>query len=133
MRMKVLVEIKTPQGSAYSTSKRIAGHILPWGVKHKTWVSDTDDIIYWEVEGSVSKCLKVNRNVAYYDRIMKSALESKAVQWKMKSMSAEDSEMLRLMLLEQTKVRIVKMTEQDEVDSSNRSWWDRVKDKLNII
>ena len=131
--MIVLVEIKTPKGEALKTSKRINGFMIPTRVKMKSWVNDDDDTIYWEVTGSVRDCLKVNRNVAYYDNIMRGALRTSMVKGQMRKMSPEDNEALEDMLLNQTRLTIIKQEQQNELDEFNFTWWDRVKQKFRLL
>ena len=131
--MRVLVEIRTPAGEASQTSRKLNNMIIPSRVKFKSWVSDADDIIYWEVEGSIRDVLKVNRNVAYFDNIMRGALRTSLVKGQMKKMSEADNIALEDMLLNQTKLTIIKQDQQNELDEYKETWWDRVKQRFHLI
>lgn len=129
--MELLIEIKTPKGQATKVAYKLTKALLPRRLKYKTWTNKNDDTIYWEIEGQPKDCLKVNKNVATYDTIMRGALSSKMVQAQAKkSLSIEDQEQLKDMLLNQTKVKVIKVSEKEKKEIDGRTWWQKIKDQF---
>ena len=131
--MEVLVEIKTPKGEALNVSNRLKNHLLPHRVKYITYTNADNNIIYWEINGSVRDILKVNKNVAAYEVIMKGAFETKMVQKQVaRNLSKEDQEALREMLIDKTKLTIIKQSAQEE-ESDGLTFWDKIKLKFTKV
>jgi len=129
--MEVLVEIKTPDGEALNVSRRLSGHLLPRRVKYTTYTNAANNIIYWEITGQVRDILKINKNVAAYETIMRGALDTSMVKKQIgKSLSVEDQNALREMLIDQTKLTIVRQSTIESDVSTGLSWWERTKLKL---
>ena len=126
--MKVKVQIKTPKGQASKTEYQLRPFLIGRKKKHTVFVNKEDDTIVWEIEGSVRDILKVNKNVACYDLIMKNALNSKVVRKALRQrLSTEAETELKSMLLDQTTVEIIKEASAQELVEHNLTWWQRVQ------
>ena len=129
--MKVLVKITTPPGEALRTSKRLNSMLMPRRVKYISWTNDADDQVFWEIEGQPRDILKVNKNVAYYDSIMRNVFETKTLQRQVHKLSEEDQKTLKEMLINQTTLEVIKVSKIEEKEVNEKlTWWDKVKEKF---
>ena len=127
--MKVKIRIKTVQGYATSTQKKLQPFIIgsKW-IKHEVYCNKKDDTIIWIVEGQTKHVMKVTRNVYMYDANMNKILKSKAIR-KVSKISEEDKKNLDDMLKQQTKITVVKHND-DIYDVDDRNLWERIKAKF---
>lgn len=131
--MKVKAIIKTPKGQAKKTEGRIQNFIL--GLKKfksfKSYVNADDSEILWEIEDSPRTIIKISRNMALFDSIMSGVLNSRIVQKTLrKRLDGEDEQTLKDMLLKQTKLEVIKEATAEEIVDSNKSFWEKLKEKF---
>lgn len=132
--MQVVIEIKTPKGSATKTEKRIRPFIMPLGSKHKTWTSPEDDTIYWEVEDDLKKVMKIQRNIAMFDMVIKNIFQHKVMkQYGIPKLSKEDQDELKKMLENHTSVTIIKRANLMRQEPDGQTWWQKIKEKFKTI
>lgn len=137
--MELLIKIKTPKGQA----KKVQ-HNLTWiiGVrkgKYTTWVNDEDNEVYWEIKDDIRRAHKIMKNVSKYDVLVEAILGNmqkvkKAYQKIVKKQpDKKEEEELRDLLMNHTKIEIVKSLTKEELDEYNKTWWQRMKEKLKKI
>lgn len=99
-----------------------------------TYISPEDDELVWDVECSIRDMLRIQKNVVRFDMFMQGALDNKLMKKTMrKKLSKEDEKTLSEMLLNQTSIKVVSQATQEEIDESNKTWWDKVKEKFNKV
>lgn len=116
--MKLHIRIKTPDGMASGVVswKRFTALRIMLGVRKDkrqkiiTNKKQGDNQIDWFIEDSVKRCLKISKNVNMFETIMTGALSHKWLKKAMKKgkMSKEDQAQLKDMLVDMTRVEIVK-------------------------
>ena len=128
--MKTKIIIKTPQGNALGTQKKIKPLIIGFKkVKIDTYVNKEDDEMVWDVEGSVRDIININRNVARFDSLIKNIFNNRMVKKKTaKHLTEEDQEKLKDMLLNQTSCEVIKEATAQELVEADKTWWQRMKE-----
>lgn len=132
--MIIRVLINTPDGAASNVEKRfrkwIIGKVAK--IKNDVWVNKENNQVMWEVEADVKTCLKINRNVLLYDRLICSVFENKASAKALKMMadSTEDFEKLKEMLKEHTSIEVIKEATAQEIveQQTKKTWIQKIKD-----
>lgn len=126
--------IRTPIGQATKTNGRIKKFLVGNKsdiVRHDTYVSPGDDEIVWEIEAPPKRIIKITKNVAKFDAIMRGILENKLLKRTMrKKLSSSDESQLISMLSAQTSVQIVKEATAQEIVEDNTTWWKKIKKKF---
>lgn len=128
--MELKIKIKTAKGSAKITSERIKALIIGGKkVKHDIYVNKADNMIVWNVEGSVRDCLSINRNVNMFDKTMKGILNSKVVRMAARK-DFDDKQMKEFndLIKNETSVEIVKKATAEELVEANKTWWQKIKE-----
>lgn len=126
------IKIKTPKGQARKTAKKLKWFLLGSGVKHKAYYNKEDNEIYWEIEAPVKKILNINRNVFYFDQMMRGVLDHKLVKRAFREkLTPDQEEELRSMLLNQTQLEIIKEATAQEIIEHNKSFWQRIKETFS--
>jgi hypothetical protein len=120
--MRVRIEIKTPQGQAIATARKIKPFILGMRkVENKIWANKDDTKIIWVVDGDPRMCVGIQRNVAVFGKMAEMILSNKTVQG-LAHLSQEDKDKLQDMFKNQTKVKIIKTFEQMPNTDDKLEW-----------
>ena len=130
--MKTKIRIKTAQGQAAGTNRKIKPFIIGFKkVKLDTYVNKKDDTIVWDIEGSYRDVMKIWKNVNTFASIIRGVLDSKMMKKTMrKKLSPEDEEILKKMLTEQTSIKVIKQAEVEEMDEFGKSWFQRIRESF---
>ena len=137
--MKIKCIIKTPAGQAKKTQGTlqnvIFGKLWRRYDKFESFVNEDDSECAWEMETkNVSDYVRITRNLASYEVMVRKILESKRVKKEAaKNFSAEDMARLKEMLQSQTSIEVIKEATAAELDEYNKSWWQRTKEKMKKI
>jgi hypothetical protein len=137
--MKIKAIIKTPKGQATKAQATlqnvIFGKLWRRYDKFESFVNEDDSECAWEIETkNVSDYVRITRNLASYEVIVRKILESKRVKKEAaKNFSAEDMARLKEMLQSQTSIEVIKEATAAELDEYNKSWWQRTKEKMKKI
>ena len=123
--MKARIIIKTPKGQASGTEEKLRAFILPGKVNHQVMVNDDDDTIIWEAEGTVKQIMRINKNVAMFDVMIKGIMDNKLVK---KACEPGQYDQLKEMLANNTRIEIIKEASAEEWVESNKTWWDKIKE-----
>jgi len=105
--MRIKIRVRTPKGQAAKTEKRLRKFILGMKKADKTWAEEDDSAFYWEYEGNIRKCKKIERNVAKFDMVMQMLLSNRFVKGAARKLSKDDQKQLKDMLIDQTSVEVV--------------------------
>ena len=130
--MELKVSIRTPSGQASGTEKKLRPFVIGRSLGKRTvldtYTSPNDDEIIWVVETDIRNALKIQRNVAMFDKFIKGTMDNKLVKKLLnKELSKKDSKELENMLVNHTSVEVIKKATQEEKDEHQTSWWERVK------
>lgn len=130
--MQIKVLIKTPKGNAKATEKKIRPFLVKSKEIHETRVNKADNQIVWTIDCTVKRALKIQKNVAYFDTIMKGVMNNKTLKKAVRSkLSDQDEKELNNMLSEQTSVKIIKQADAEELAEINKpGLWERIKGSL---
>ena len=132
--MKIKIRIRTPKGQARKAEKRLRPWLLGLKSRHATYVNEEDNELYWEVEDNVRKCLKIQRNVNLYEQVVKTVLDNKAVKKTLRGKLSDEQEAdLKDMLMNQTKVDVLKEASAKEIVDFDKTFWERVKERFNKV
>lgn len=126
--MIITIKVKTPKGEAKKTEKKLKGFIIGINkVKSETWTNEEDSEFYWKIEGGIKQIMNINRNLAFFDRLIKMIFENKLMK-KMTGVkiSKEEIEQLREMLVNQTSVEVIKESTLQEKDEHQQTFWQKV-------
>lgn len=128
--MELKIRITTPRGRAKSAEKKLRPFLL--GHKPKElYTNEDDNEILWVIEGSVKKCFKIQRNVLLYEKLMAKMLDNRVMKKVIKKHIDNDGQKeLNKMLLEQTKIEVLKSASQEEWKDYETPWWERLKQKF---
>lgn len=133
--MKLKIQIKTPKGRATSTEKKLRPFLL--GISRKdvksceTYVSEEDNTIIWDIEATIKKCLKIQKNVSRFDFLITGILENKRMKKRIRSKLTEEQETeLKDMLVNHTSCEVIKEATLQEMVEENKTWWEKVKEKF---
>jgi hypothetical protein len=108
----VRIEIRTPAGQALATAKQIKPFIIGFRkTENKVYANKADDTIIWIVDGEIRDIMKIERNIALFDKTVSMILGNRLVQGLAK-LSPQQRLELRNMLENQTKVKLVKNADQ---------------------
>ena len=132
--MQTKIIIRTPKGQAKAMQKRLKPFLLGRSSPYNVMVNDDDNEIIWEVDAGVKDTLRINRNVAFFDRLLSGAFHNKTVQKKIKKhLSIEDQAELNDMLFHHTTVEVVREATAGEIVESNKTWWQRIKEGFKPV
>lgn len=110
--MRIRIEIKTPQGQAKATSRKLKPYVLGFRkTQNQVWANKSDDCIIWIVDGEVRDCLAITKNLALYDKLVGTLLSNKLVR-RVARLTDEQKVELDKMLHEQTKIRLIQSAEE---------------------
>ena len=113
MELKIL--IKTPDGYAQSTEKRLRPFlIVNKGKLHKIMTNKKDNKILWIVDAKPRQYKKIIRNVSTYKIMVTSILKNKTVQ-KVAKLSEQDKKDLDSMLDDNTEIDVVLNKDYDNI------------------
>jgi hypothetical protein len=130
--MKIKLEIRTPIGQAKKSAARLRPFIIGLHkVNIDQYVSQDDGTIYWEIDGSIRDILKIQRNATMFGTMMSTLLTNKVVHGAMGRLSKDDAKQLNDMLLNQTKVTVIREATAQEIVEENKTFWQRVKDTFS--
>jgi predicted DNA-binding antitoxin AbrB/MazE fold protein len=134
--MKVKIEIKTPEGQAEGTLKKLKPFLIGFNkVKSESYINNNNSIMYLECEGRPKEILKITKNcytyTAFIDQIFKQKIMGKGIMDL--ADSKDDIKELEKMLKEGTKVKIIKEASAEELVEGNKSWWDNIKQKFKKV
>jgi len=137
--MKIKAIIKTPKGQATKAQATlqnvIFGKLWRRYDKFESFVNDEDSEVAWEIEThNVKDYIRISRNLAMYDVMIKRILESKKVKKiAAKEFSQEDMARLKEMLQNQTSIEVIKEATAAEISEGNKTWWQKLKEKMRVI
>jgi len=127
--------IRTPKGHAEKNEKRIRSVII--GTRKKrikiinNFVNKENSQFIWEIEAPVRDCLRIQKNISRFDVVMKGVFSSKILKRTMRKkmgMTEDQESELDILFGDQTRVDVIKAATAEELDESNKSWWDRMKE-----
>jgi hypothetical protein len=129
--MEIKIKIRTPQGHAVQIEKKLQPFVLGFLKRpDEIYVNKAEDELIWVVRGSVKQILKISKNVARYDSYVKGIMGHKLL----KNMLDEDSKKeLDDMLLNQTKIDIIKEASAQEIVEANKTYWQMIKETFTMI
>lgn len=135
--METKIQIKTPKGKAKTMEKYLRPVILGANVfkrfrkqHHDIYVNDDDDTIVWDIEAPIRRILKIQKNVSYFDVLVKTAMTHKKVK---KHLNPDQHDELEDLLKNHTKIEIIKNATAEELVELNKTWWQRVKETFTNI
>lgn len=129
--MQIKLEIRTPIGQARKTAARLKPFIIGMRkVTVKQYVSKQDNIIYWELDGHIRDILKIQHNASMFGTMVATLLTNKMVRGAMGNLSRKDEKELKDMLLNQTKLTIIKEATAQEL-IENKTMWQRIKESFD--
>lgn len=130
--MEIKIQINTPKGYA----KKIEHQLRPWLIgsnkPKEMFVNKDDDTLYWVVETTIKRCLKIQRNVTMFETMMKGILNNPKVK-KMAKLTEEQRKELDDMIFNHTKITIVKRATAEEIVESNKTFWQTIKEKFKKV
>lgn len=130
--MKAKIIIKTPTGQAVKAESNLRKLLIGQNKfdKTQTYVNEEENQIAWEVEGDARNVMKLLTNVNKFDVMMSQLLNSKFIRKAaMSRYSKAEIEALDDMLLNQTKIEIIKEATAAELVEVNKTFWQRIKDQ----
>lgn len=124
--MKIKVKITTPKGSAKKVSRKLKPFILGRLQKFVTYTNKVDDTVYFEVEDTPKRIIKIQKNVARFDYVIQAIMKSQKIR-KIAKLNAVDISELDDMLLKHTTCTILKEATAEEIQKDDMTFWERVK------
>jgi len=114
--MKIRIEIKTPDGLARGVIEgkgmrlKMLRRMLGINLKHDNIeINKENNLILWHVDSDIRTCMKINRNVFMYDRIVSGVFSNKMMKKAIKRhMNKDQQKEIKNMLSEMTKITVVK-------------------------
>lgn len=130
--MKIKFILTTPTGQAKKTSDRLKLFLLK-GKKIESYTNEEDNQVIWIFEGNSRQCFDLQKKVIDFQSLMLLVLKNPVVNGIVnKNISQEDKKELYKMLLEGTKIQILKQETIKEMVEDEKSFWRKIKDKLGI-
>ena len=112
IKMDITVKVTTPKGHAAKTAPRLRSWLLGMGRLKATLKLDeeNDSWFQWHIKNiDINRGLRIQRNVARYEILIKGIMNNRGFKKAArKAVGDEGMEELDMMLLEHTKVEIVK-------------------------
>lgn len=103
-----VIRIRTPRGQATKTQKQLRPFIMG-RTAHTVEINKEDNEITWTFTTSLRRSMKITKNVARFDYIMKGVLGNKKMKKYVKNkMGADSLSELEDMLLNQTSIEVVR-------------------------
>jgi len=127
--MEVKIQIKTPKGYATKIEKQLRPWLIGFNKPKEIYVNKANSKLYWVMDSSVRRCMKIQRNVTMYESMINRIMGSKKVR-KMAKLNEEQTKELDNMLLNQTEIKIIKKATADEIVENNKTFWQNVKEKF---
>jgi hypothetical protein len=135
------MQIETPPGQAQAASNtltlvllRTSGHIKK--EDFKTYINETDDTILWEITCTPRQYVALTRATSLFmagtQNLWDNKLYQKMISSSVKSgdIAETDRERLHDLLTNQTKITIIKEADAQEIVASNKSFWERLKERF---
>lgn len=113
--MMLRIRIRTPDGYARSTEKKIKPFIIGnKGKMHKILTTKKDNQIIWIVDAKPRQYTKIIKNVAVYKTMITKIMSNKTVR-KMAKLTDEQKADLDHMLVDQTEIDVVKLKDWEKI------------------
>jgi hypothetical protein len=136
--MKIRIKIRTPKGQAEKLLPKLKPFLL--GINRKqikkseAWVNDNGDEMYLEIEGSLRKVMDIQRNMTFFDTVMKYGMKSKKIR-KLAGFKSDDKKEKEIdkLLENHTKIEIIKNTTANEIVEANKTFWQRMKENFRKL
>lgn len=129
--MEIKIRIKTPKGHAKKVEKKLRKVLLGSNKPKEMFTSPDDDELFWVIDVSIRRALKIQKNVAAFDTIIKTIFNSNLLKKhiiKKRMLPGQKAE-LKEMLLDHTEIEVIKKATADEI-IGNKTFWERVKEKF---
>lgn len=132
--MELKISIRTPQGCAKRTQRQLRPLLLGRVIPGATYVNEDDDTLYWELEAPLRQAVKIQRNVAIFDKVISGVFQSKIMRKKVwPKLSDQDQAQLKDMLLHHTQVSILKGASAAEMTPDNLTLWEKIKKTFHKV
>lgn len=137
--MQIKAIIKTPKGHATKTQTTlqnvIFGKLWRRYDQFESFVNDDDSECAWEVTvKNYNDFVRISRNLAMYDTMVKRILSSKRVQKEAaKNFTPEDMQRLKDMLTNQTSIEIIKEATAAQMDEYHKPFWQKIKERMKKV
>lgn len=128
--MEIKIRVRTPIGHARRLEKKLRIFLLGRNKPKELYTNEIDNEVIWVIEDNIRRCLKIQKNIAVYDTLMGGTLKkigkSKYIK---KRMLPEQKDELEDMLLNHTKIEIIKRAEAEEM-IDDETFWERLKNRF---
>lgn len=123
--MELKIKIKTPKGHAKVTSERLDFRKFILGFRTKTkesYVNKDNSEIVWVLDVPVRKAISIQRRIASYGVMLKAVLGNPVVKKVMQPGQEKELDLL----LQETKIEVIKNATAQELVEANTTWWDKI-------
>jgi len=133
--MEIKILIRTPDGQATKTERKLRPFLLGRTKKgHTVFVNKLDNKIVWVVNAPIHKIMNINKNIARFDIITRMIFDNKTFKKSLRSkLTEEDEKTLKNMLLNHTKITVIKQATTDETEKYTTTWYEKIKNKFKKI
>lgn len=135
--IKIRVEVTTPKGQATNTEKKLRWFIIgKQKTRPRTYVNKIDNRFYWDLDVTPKKYNQILKNLSLYDSMVKGIMNNNFFKKQVRGrLSEEDEKELSDMLLKQTKIKLLKTSEANQVidEKSKETFWQTIKNKFKRI
>ena len=121
--MEIKLKIKTPPGQAQASMNKLRPFLLGLTKTKEAYVNKDDSQIVWVIDTDIKRALSIQANASRFDFVMKNMLGNKHIQ---KMCNKEDLPKLKDMLTNQTKVEVIKKASLEDMDYSNKTFWQKI-------
>lgn len=129
--MEIKIKIKTPPGQALFTQHSVGMLILGTTKTKETYVNDDKSELIWVIDAPIRKIMDITRKIGMFNAYLKVVLTNPKVR-----KLADGQDVLNkvdAMLMENTKIEIIREADAHELVEANETFWDRVKNKWNKL
>lgn len=129
--MRLRIEVQTPPGQATGSERKLRAVFL--GVLKRpanTWTSPDDSTFYWEIDATPKEYIRVTKNVGRFQGAMSYLFDKKLFRKTIEGLAnkKEDVEIVRGMLIDGTRLHIIKEATAEELQADGRTFWQKMKD-----
>lgn len=128
--MEIKVRIKTPNGQATKTYKKIKPFMRLDTCEHEAYTNEEDNEMMWIIRGDIRRVMKIQRNIGVFHNIMTKVMDNKQIKGIIRK---EDYNDLKDMLEDNTSIEIIKAAEEKELSDYNKTWIQKIKEKFKKI
>lgn len=127
--MIVRLLVDTPPGRAEGAEKMLRSFLLGFHKPVSTGFSDTG--FFWELDLTIKQLVSLNSKVGMFSRLAGLLVDNRVFRGAVKQLGAKPEEIaeVRRLLIEGTRVTIIKTAEAQEWDG-NKTRWERIKEKF---